>query len=336
MSRCIPFPPPGYVWNGESGEALIELIKLNRERVEAEKERKKEKRRRKKETRRRKREKRRRKKEEKRRREDGEVGQEMQNQQNRNKDGSKKRSWEKGDNEKGRKYEAQGLETSSLTEELEQPTISEFIYDSSDNSNNIKRKRVKCSPNASHNHESHFNFQKQKHEDQAVLSSKPACSTPTCTDTLVQQEFEMDPRLSKDKFCSTSGLPTTAQEMASRTTREMCLSPFSTEVVSDEKAETAPALSLSESAASIIRDEAGMLIYGYTCNIDEDSILMAELWPFKLVDYCLASTRNMIVELETDAEADFDFMDMVIHQKPPQRQLPCRSANFAGVTFIKS
>lgn len=54
-----------------------------------------------------------------------------------------------------------------------------------------------------------------------------------------------------------------------------------------------------------------MLIYGYTCNIDEDSILMAELWPFKLVDYCLASTRNIIVELETDAEADFDFMDMV-------------------------
>lgn len=28
MSRCIPFPPPGYVWNGEGGEALIELIKV--------------------------------------------------------------------------------------------------------------------------------------------------------------------------------------------------------------------------------------------------------------------------------------------------------------------
>ncbi|XP_050262655.1 uncharacterized protein LOC126707093 [Quercus robur] len=256
MSRCIPFPPPGYVWNGEGGEALIELIKLNRERVEAEKERKKEKRRRKKE-------KRRRKKEEKRRREDGEVGQEMQNQQNRNKDGSKKRSWKKGDNEKGRKYEAQGLETSSLTEELEQPTISDCIYDSSDNSNNIKRKRVKCSPNASHNHESHFNFQLQKHKDQAALSSKPACSTPTCTDTLVQQEFEMDPRPRKDKFCSTFGLPTTAQEMASGTTREMCLSPFPTEVVSDEKAETAPALSLSESCSLQMESQYRVLIVNW-------------------------------------------------------------------------
>jgi hypothetical protein len=28
MSRCIPFPPPGYVWNGVGGEALIELIKV--------------------------------------------------------------------------------------------------------------------------------------------------------------------------------------------------------------------------------------------------------------------------------------------------------------------
>lgn len=221
----------------------------------------------------------------------------MQNQQNRNKDGSKKRSWKKGDNEKGRKYEAQGLETSSLTEELEQPTISDCIYDSSDNSNNINRKRVKCSPNASHNHgmsvyispflgsqfasqvchifsdtyichhvfttESHFNFQLQKHKDQAALSSKPACSTPTCTDTLVQQEFEMDPRPRKDKFCSTFGLPTTAQEMASGTTREMCLSPFPTEVVSDEKAETAPALSLSESCSLQMESQYRVLIVNW-------------------------------------------------------------------------
>nr|POE54053.1 hypothetical protein CFP56_35901 [Quercus suber] len=315
MSRCIPFPPPGYVWNGEGGEALIELIKLNRERVEAEKERKKEKRRRKKE-------KRRRKKEEKRRREDGEVGQEMQNQQNRNKDGSKKRSWEKGDNEKGRKYEAQGLEASSLTEELEQPTISDCIYDSSDNSNNIKRNRVKCSPNASHNHESHFNFQLQKHKDQAALSSKPACSTPTCMDTLVQQEFEMDPRPRNDKFCSTFGLPTTSQEMASGTTREMCLSPFPTEVVSDEKAETAPALSLSESCS--LQMESQYRVEGSPEATQFKKLTLAVMTSvMEVASYTLMltiflrSTSNMIVELETDAEADFDFMDMVIHQEPP-------------------
>ncbi|XP_061373286.1 uncharacterized protein LOC133315635 [Gastrolobium bilobum] len=46
MSRCLPFPPPGYVRNGSSGEALIESIKLQNEK--AKKERKKEKRREKK------------------------------------------------------------------------------------------------------------------------------------------------------------------------------------------------------------------------------------------------------------------------------------------------
>ncbi|KAK6282886.1 hypothetical protein POUND7_016711 [Theobroma cacao] len=49
MSRCLPFPPPEYVRNGVSGEALLELIKVQRERVKAEGEKKKEKRRSKKE-----------------------------------------------------------------------------------------------------------------------------------------------------------------------------------------------------------------------------------------------------------------------------------------------
>lgn len=73
----------------------------------------------------------------------------------------------------------------------------------------------------------------------------------------------MDPRLSKDKFYSTSGLPTTAQEMASGTTREMCLSPFPTEVVSDEKAETAPALSLSESFSLQMETQYRVLIVNW-------------------------------------------------------------------------
>ncbi|KAM5550068.1 hypothetical protein ABKV19_001159 [Rosa sericea] len=42
MSRCMLFPPPGYLWNGVGGQPLIQLIKLN-----ANRERKKEKRRRK-------------------------------------------------------------------------------------------------------------------------------------------------------------------------------------------------------------------------------------------------------------------------------------------------
>ncbi|KAH7574891.1 hypothetical protein JRO89_XS02G0018200 [Xanthoceras sorbifolium] len=30
MSRCIPFPPRGYVWKGVSGKALLEVIQLER------------------------------------------------------------------------------------------------------------------------------------------------------------------------------------------------------------------------------------------------------------------------------------------------------------------
>ncbi|KAI4316960.1 hypothetical protein L6164_024881 [Bauhinia variegata] len=51
MSRCFPFPPPGYLRNGVRSEALIESIKLQRDREEPEKERKKEKKREKKEKR---------------------------------------------------------------------------------------------------------------------------------------------------------------------------------------------------------------------------------------------------------------------------------------------
>ena len=73
----------------------------------------------------------------------------------------------------------------------------------------------------------------------------------------------MDTRPRKDKFCSTFGLPTTAQEMASGTTREMCLSPFPTEAVSDEKAETAPALSLPESYSLQMESQYRVLIVNW-------------------------------------------------------------------------
>ncbi|KAI9165154.1 hypothetical protein LWI28_008738 [Acer negundo] len=48
MSRCFPYPPPGYVRNGIRDEALIESIKLQREGEKAKKEGKKDKKREKK------------------------------------------------------------------------------------------------------------------------------------------------------------------------------------------------------------------------------------------------------------------------------------------------
>ncbi|XP_028784606.1 glutamic acid-rich protein [Neltuma alba] len=44
MSRCFPFPPPGYMRNGACSEDLIKSIKLQKERDEAKEQRKKDKR----------------------------------------------------------------------------------------------------------------------------------------------------------------------------------------------------------------------------------------------------------------------------------------------------
>ncbi|KAG7975768.1 hypothetical protein I3843_06G115900 [Carya illinoinensis] len=236
MSRCMPFPPPGYLWNGVEGEALTELIKLNRERVEAEKERKEEKRRREKER--------------KKRREDDEIIEEMQSRKSRHKDGRNKRSREKSDNQRKRKHE-----NSSHTEELKQPMISYRSYDSSDNSQNRVREKNRWSANGYPNHGFivHFDFQWQKHKDRAAQSIKPFCADPTWMDILVQEEFEMDFRTRKDQLCSTSRMPTAfAQKMASSAIRDRCQPPPQMEVVTDhEEAETAPASSSSESALQV-------------------------------------------------------------------------------------
>ncbi|GFZ10447.1 hypothetical protein Acr_21g0010460 [Actinidia rufa] len=52
MSRCFPYPPPGYSAKNDRNEALIESIKLQKEREKAKAERKKERKREKKEKRR--------------------------------------------------------------------------------------------------------------------------------------------------------------------------------------------------------------------------------------------------------------------------------------------
>uniref|UniRef100_A0A2N9INJ4 Uncharacterized protein n=1 Tax=Fagus sylvatica TaxID=28930 RepID=A0A2N9INJ4_FAGSY len=275
---------------------------LNRERVEAKKERKKKKKRR------RRKEKRRRKKEKKRSREDSELGQEMQSQKNRHKDDRKKRS---------------------------------SIYDSSDNSNN--RKKARCSPNNFHNHGSHFHFTMQKHKDQAAQSTKPLCSTPVWMDILVQQEFEMDPRLSKEKFCSSSGTSiTTAQEMTSRPTREMCHSPSRTEVVADEKSETAKSSSLSKkwfTAYRITRRQprSDMIRKTNACNDDfchgsyilyphaqylPEADIYALPYNYGHLSWLIIGLQQKYKKLDfgnsqTDAEADLKFIDMVIHQEHP-------------------
>ncbi|TXG53394.1 hypothetical protein EZV62_022565 [Acer yangbiense] len=102
MSRCEAFPPPNYVWNGASCEALLEAIKIWRENAVAEKRRKnKEKR--------------------KRKRDFGEIREERCSHKHK----------------KNKKVDENELsETSNLTEEHDQP-ICDSLYDSSDNTENF-------------------------------------------------------------------------------------------------------------------------------------------------------------------------------------------------------
>ncbi|XP_010526809.1 PREDICTED: DNA ligase 1 [Tarenaya hassleriana] len=127
MSRCYPFPPPGYVRNEIRDEALIESIK--REEVKAKKERKEERKREKKEKKRKERE--------------------------RGTDGSKKHSHKRRhkdvDTEDKQKVvknceiidnEAELLEKSCLTDERENQTASQNSCDSTINSNEIPKQSL--------------------------------------------------------------------------------------------------------------------------------------------------------------------------------------------------
>ncbi|XWS40196.1 hypothetical protein CRYUN_Cryun18bG0120000 [Craigia yunnanensis] len=185
MSRCLPFPPSGYVWNGVSGEALLELIKVQRERVKAEREKKKQKRRRKKE--------------------------------------SKERF--------GRKNKE--IEMSSLTEELER-SIPDNLYESSDNSQSIQRKRNSISCNECHNHGSlvQIDFHLQKHK--APEASKPDCST-RMMDSVVQKKLDLPV---EEQFSSASGMPATVvQEFVPPPLKELCHSSQRARLKMDEKSE---------------------------------------------------------------------------------------------------
>ncbi|KAK3229340.1 hypothetical protein Dsin_001221 [Dipteronia sinensis] len=128
MSRCAAFPPPTYVWNGASCEALLEAIKVWRENAVAEKRRKnKEKR--------------------KRKREFGELEEgEIREERRSHKHKKNKKVGETSDCQMNKEYdnEYELSETSNLTEEHDQP-ICDSLYDSSDNTENVKRKIVPTS-----------------------------------------------------------------------------------------------------------------------------------------------------------------------------------------------
>ncbi|KAM7514045.1 hypothetical protein LguiA_003628 [Lonicera macranthoides] len=174
MSRCFPYPPPGSSGKRLYDEALIESIKLQREREKSKAERKKEKRRENKEKKREKREKKREKKEKAKLN----PSKTSHDQQARKLD------------ESSADYGAEQLERSDLTEEYGQPVDSNNPCNSSDSTQNSnKRKRDSSSSNGDH-----IRTPLQKHKEADALASKeqlcsPKDSTPIGSATSFEDEM---------------------------------------------------------------------------------------------------------------------------------------------------
>ncbi|KAL2585370.1 hypothetical protein AAZV13_14G184200 [Glycine max] len=173
MSRCFPFPPPGY---RARGEALIKSIKLREEMEKAEKDRreKKEKKREKKERKREKKEKKERRKAEKERKlKDGASACPGTD------DGKKfklinelKETKADGKLQKGEDSENEQHERSGITEELDLPVTSVEPCCLSDCTQSSKRKR--SSPESTHDHGSAIKIRLplRKHREPEELKSK--------------------------------------------------------------------------------------------------------------------------------------------------------------------
>ncbi|XP_076886232.1 uncharacterized protein LOC143536028 [Bidens hawaiensis] len=133
MSRCFPYPPPGYCRNGGEAphQALIDSIKLQKETDKAKAERRKEKKLKKEKKEKRKEEKEKRKNEEK-----------LKSQKNQTQDSHKLLQKEAGITEAqidGKKPNTEALEKSDLTEESGQPVKPSYSSDSTQNSNKRRR-----------------------------------------------------------------------------------------------------------------------------------------------------------------------------------------------------
>jgi hypothetical protein len=141
MSRCFPYPPPGYYPKGERKEALIESsIKLQKEKEKAKAERKKERHREKKE-----------KKREIKVKDTSEFGHGEKRKREHKDEKSRKGEKDRTDVEtkyieKRREDEAEQLERSNLTEEHGQPVSLQNPCYSSDSTENSNKRRRQESP----------------------------------------------------------------------------------------------------------------------------------------------------------------------------------------------
>ncbi|XP_030441102.1 uncharacterized protein LOC115663224 [Syzygium oleosum] len=184
MSRCFPYPPPGYARNGVRDEALIESIK--REVEKAKKERRKEKKREK--------------KEKKVALENGGSKDKKHSHKRRNEGKRTQEDQKAGDHRKKRKHDTEHFEKSNLTEEHGKPVNSLNSTDST--MNRSKKQKQILPPDGGHNPASiiRIRLPLQRHKDPEMLpSGEQPCSAPVRLDVFGHEKHEHAPRSSTDQ-----------------------------------------------------------------------------------------------------------------------------------------
>ncbi|XP_057794874.1 uncharacterized protein LOC131011111 [Salvia miltiorrhiza] len=205
MSRCFPYPPPGYALSSDRKDALIESIKLQKQKVQAEEQMKKEKRRDKKE-----------KKKDKKEKKDKKDRKDKRSQKKDNSDIVHSHFGEniwtaKADfSHNGSKIEPEQLERSSLTEEHAKPVCLRGPSSSSDSTENSNKRKRQSSPvDVSRGHGKiiriRLSSKKQNQSDAPPVNEQKHCSTSGRIHGPPQIENDVSLRQRSEGFCSTSG-----------------------------------------------------------------------------------------------------------------------------------
>ncbi|XP_073145353.1 uncharacterized protein [Henckelia pumila] len=174
MSRCFPYPPPGYTLRRSSEDALIESIKLQKEKKKAKEQRKE-----------------RRKERKERRKENDEKRKERKDKANQSSD---KHDISKGQNDKNIWANSDHLEKSGLTEEHEQPICLRIPSTSSDSTeNSTQRKRDFSLVGGRHGHGNIIRIRMASKKQNSSTSSidEHVCSTSGRTDVPAQNKDEI-------------------------------------------------------------------------------------------------------------------------------------------------
>ncbi|KAL3639043.1 hypothetical protein CASFOL_016950 [Castilleja foliolosa] len=198
MSRCFPYPPPGYALNRASKDALIESIKFQNERVKS-KEQKKEKKEAKKE-------KRKEKKDKKSQIPGNPHPHVVQKQFTDN-------SWAETKSDflfKGNKAVPEQLEQSGLTEEHSKPMCVRAPSTSSDSTENSNKRKRHSSPLDLTSVQAgkkiirlKLPLKKQKTTDAPATEQQP-CSTSGRSNVIIQNKDTICSRNVREQICSTS------------------------------------------------------------------------------------------------------------------------------------